>query len=194
MPYEVFVTTSDVSDYLGGIDDITAAEENLLQQMIDGVQSLFEAYVGYKLARDVYVEIFDGLEFDKLFPKNIPITEIHSIHESSDQTWDSTTLMPATEYTIAHNTYIQFFRRSFVAYPQNIRVSYTGGYTTDTLPPDIKLAIIEQVSYKFSHEYSGRNHGVSAKTEQDGIMSYMANKLLPGVVMVLNRYRKFNLA
>ena len=193
LPIEVLVNTDDIKNYLGDMDEITISEENILQQMIDGVQSLFEAYLGYNLDRDWYVEFHDGEYTNKIFPKNIPIQRVFSIHESTDETWDSTTLQAASEYTIAYNTYIQFYTHRTLNYPQAIRISYQAGYSSDTIPQDIKLALIEQVAYKFTHEYKGRNLGVSAKTEQDGTMNYMANKLLPGVMMVLNRYRKFNL-
>jgi hypothetical protein len=192
LPIEIFVTTDDIKNYLGDMDEISSSEETLLQQMIDSVQALFEAYINRKLARDVFVEIHDGEYSDKLFPNNVPVSSIQSIHQSIDRTWDSTTLMPTTEYTIAHNTYIQLFTRT-LNYPQSVRVVYTAGYTTDTYPPDLKQATIEQVAYKFTHEYTGRNLGISARTYQDGTLAYRPGTILPGVTVVLNRYRKMNL-
>jgi hypothetical protein len=193
MPIEVFVTTDDMKNYLGDMDDISSSEENLLQQMIDGVLDLFEAYTNRKFARDVFVEVHDGEYSDKLFPKNVPITEINSIHQSTDQTWDSTTVLAATDYVIAHNTYVQYMTQRTLQWPQSIRISYTAGYTTDTFPQDLKLALIEQVAYKFQQEYSGRKLGVQSMTAQDGIVTFQMQKLLPSVVLVLNRHRKMNL-
>jgi len=69
-----------------------------------------------------------------------------------------------------------------------IKVQYDGGYTPDTLPKDLRRAILQQIAYEFRRR---KDPGLTSVTFPDGsINKFSINEFLPSVEKILDRYRR----
>jgi hypothetical protein len=73
-----------------------------------------------------------------------------------------------------------------------VKVKYDGGYDADSLPSDLKMAILTQAGYRFRRR---KDPGLSSVTYPDGsVNKYMTKQWLSEVEAVLDKYRRIFLA
>lgn len=187
---DALTSLDDLKEYIG----LTTGDHDLLlENLIDRATDLFETYCDRKFAAAAYTEYHDGRGLDKLFPKQWPVNSVTSIHDDSDWTWGADTLIDAGDYRIAHDGYIQMKTSTFSDDVQNVKIVYNGGYST--IPEDLAQACIEQAAWMFKQSPEGSALlGVSAKSFPDGSVSYTTRDLLSQVTLVLEKYRRRNLA
>lgn len=185
---DALTTLQAVKDYLG----ITSnADDALLESFINRVTDSFEAYCARKFKSASYTEYHDGKGSDKLFPKQAPITTVTSIYDDSEWAWGASTLIASTEYRIVDEAYIQLKSTTFMDDVQNVKITYTAGYST--IPADVEHACIEQAAWLY-RKSKGQLQGVAAKSLADGSISYSARDLLPELKLALEPYRRRKLA
>lgn len=110
-------------------------------------------------------EYHDGPGDDRIRLRDWPVISVASVHESADQVWDSTTLIPSTDYLLDARLG-RIIRKSgviFARHPLSVRVIYTGGYAT--VPADIEMACLELCVAKWRRR---SNEGVQSKNLPDG--------------------------
>ena len=130
-----------------------------------------------------YTEYYDGNGDVFLFPLVRPIISVISIHDSSDWTWNSDSLISSSDYAIQNSNWIVMKDDVFSMGNRNIRLIYRAGYAS--IPDDLKQACIEEVLRRFRRR---SDFDVTAKTIEDGTVTYTEKDLLAQTRRVLNKY------
>ena len=178
------ITLDNVKKFMnmtGSTSDI----DDLLEDLINRVSTLFESYMNRDILSRIYEEYHDGKGLSVLFPKQPKITAITSIHDDSDWVWPDADLLDSDDYRIVDSSYIVFNTTVLGDYNQNIKLVVVCGYTET--PPDLVQVCIEEVS----RIYKNRNQiDILSKTLSDGSVSFVSKDFLPKTTMTLNKYKR----
>lgn len=194
--WKALTTLDNVKSYLNITnDDKDLLLENLINratQVIEGFyvnRPLINIATSSSTTLQSQTEYFDG-DTDRLFVKYFPIDTITSVYDDPDRTYtDTGDLVPSTDYVVYEDRGEIRFDNELADGSHSVRVIYTGGYTTATLPIDLEQVCIELVGLIEKHPDS---IGISGKSFSDGSISYYENRLSWLSKDILNSYRKFN--
>lgn len=135
-----------LADYKTALKITTDDEDAKISQYALEIDERLMAFLGYDIEEHEYTEeLYDGNGSEYLFPNHVPVTVLTTleVYEGLDslnaETWTEWT--QGDEYTrlIKANggLYIFIDGNVFPCGVQNIRLTYTAGYTSETLPQDI---------------------------------------------------------
>lgn len=183
------VSLDNIKKFMG-MTGSTSDGDDLLEDLINRVSTLFESYMNEHILSRSYTEYHDGKGVYVLFPKHSPITSITSIHDDYDWDYLDADLIDSDDYTIVNDNYIALKTAvsSFADYTQNVKIIYTAGYLT--VPDDLIQACITEVSRAYNNRLEV---DVTSRTLSDGSVSYSAKTFLPLTITTLNRYRGLNI-
>lgn len=134
-------------------------------------------------------EYFDGGRYD-LHLKYYPISTITSVYDDPDRTYtDTGDVVNSTDYVIYENEGRLNFDSKLSDGTHSVRVIYTGGYTTTTLPAEIEQACIEITGILYKQT---DNLGISGKSFSDGSVSYYQDRISWIARDALGAYRNWN--
>lgn len=178
------VTLEDVRPWVLK-ESTLSSDDTLLQSLIDAASALVVNFVNRDLVTTTYSEIYDGKGQRRLILRNYPIQTVESLLV------DGVNVIAAPNQLAGgyvFNTTSVAFRGfgTFSCGIQNVLVGYTAGY--DTVPDDIKWAVIELVGYK----YKSRDRiGVVSHSNQNLTTdTYMVSDMPASVRSALNPYRR----
>lgn len=102
---------------------------------------------------------------------------------------DEETLTVNDDYYVYNDEgWIEFFSTPSYIEPQQISITWTGGYASDAVPDDLQYAVMLQVAFMFRRR---KDLGVSSISLPDGSMSVNnPADLLPEVKHILRSYKK----
>lgn len=187
------VTYDEVMLYAESNGFVSKDEDNtLIENIINWKSQEFNSYCGIdQLKSRQYTERVDGNGTGKLFPKRTPIISVSSIYDDIEWAFTSDSLVDSGDYVIHPNKqYIQMkYSYYFTLGVQNVKITYTAGY--ETIPNDIKLACIREILREFNRR---QDFDVTAKTLNDGSISYVEKGLLTSTKDVLDKYRSIGIA
>jgi hypothetical protein len=191
------VKLSDYKEYKG-INSST--RDGKFQNLITMVSALVENYCNRKFidySVTPKVEWFDG-KTNVAYLKEFPVITVTSVKTSADGGETQTTLMEADSTKagyfvdlesgivmtqIAANNFIDSYDTPY----RSLEISYTAGYTSDTLPEDLKLAIMDLVTY-YEETESKPTKSLLGGT-LDNPLPYIANSFPPHIRRILDLYR-----
>lgn len=111
---------------------------------------------------------------DRLLVKRPPITSITNIWDDPLRAYGSTTLLSASDYVIvdAAAGIVVLDGITFQAGLNNIKITYTGGYSAATMPVDLQQAAIEMV---WAAREKGLHNliGVRSRSIADGSVQFV---------------------
>lgn len=91
-------------------------------------------------------EYKSGDQSPMLFMDHHPITAITSVYDDNDLNYTADTLVASTDYSYVAEQGMIFLKAGYFAKgTNNVKVTYTAGYTSATLPEDLKLALAQLV-------------------------------------------------
>lgn len=186
---EYSLTSLDLVKYFMGMTGTDSESDDLLENLIDRVSTLFESYCDRNILSREYNEVYDGRGSNKLYTNQYPITSVSGIWDDYDWTWDSGTEVDSDYYRIYEGgRYITFRDTYLYDYQQNVKIIYTAGYAT--VPSDIQHACITEVA----RSYKNKNQvDITSKTLADGSVSYSAKSFLPLTLTTLNVYKRISI-
>lgn len=179
----------------------TDADDALLESLINRATAMIEGLYCNRpiiniassstITLQSQTEYFDSNgETDTLILKYYPIGTITSIYDDPDRTYtDTGDLVPSTDYVVYEDEGRIKYDGCFSEGNHSVRVIYTGGYTTATLPVDLEQACIELVGLLYKQKDT---IGISGKSFSDGSISYYENRLSWSSKDILASYRKWN--
>lgn len=131
---------------LRGSNVLSALQDYDLEALRDEVESLWEQQTGRLWGRRTnHIQVFDPIRsFTRsLFLELWPITSISLVEEAGDfdGVWRT---LSSSEYMVVGDHQL---RRVAGFWECLVRVTYTGGYTTDTCPADVRRALVTQAEF-----------------------------------------------
>ncbi len=143
-------TIADATAWLGAMN-ITAPQADQIQQIITAMSSSIQAWLGRNLISASYMQTFDGRGSDRLALPNSPITAVSSVIVDAltipaSQTTTDFGYIFSTIPEPPANPWLFLRGYRFCKGIQNVLVSYTAGYSADSLPPAIVQAVREAIT------------------------------------------------
>jgi hypothetical protein len=180
----------------------STTRDGKIQTLITQCSALIEKYcnrqfTAYSDTQSAKVEWHDG-QTNKVFLKEFPVLSVESVKTSPDGGMTQTTLVEADsassgyfvdleEGSVFTQQTIDNFIDSYNVPYRSLEITYTAGYTTDTLPEDLKLCVIDLVHYYESGENIPSKAMMGATI--DNPQPYIANSFPPHIRRVLDLYR-----
>jgi hypothetical protein len=143
-------------------------EDTYLGKLIARVEARIARYLGYPAASvgavptiedTSYTRYYGGQDLDDsrtLRLDVLPVTAISAIYDDTDLTWDSTTLLSSSDYSVLDGDQGLVLLKSTAAHgtwqsrgDKNIKATFTGGWVT--IPDDIVQAAGELAKEWFTH-------------------------------------------
>ena len=178
----------------GFIGKVTDEDTAIIEQIIESVGGMFNAYTGRTLVSANYAnETYDGNGKQIMWLNNYPVTGNMAVTENDT----ALTAGNDNDY-LCYNSTGRLYRCNDAWYlgAKQIQVTYTAGYVATgnnvTLPADIRLAALQQIAYEFSR-YQRKDIGLDSVTYPDGSISRTQTGLLKEVRVVLDQYRRYSL-
>jgi len=169
-----------------------------LSQLIVSVSQLVKTYCGNSFV-DFYstnkVETFSiNWETTLIQLTESPVNTIVSV-EIRDSVTSSYSTVQTTDYYLDSNTDTVFYvtGSSYKNWPRGpgaVRITYTAGY--QNLPSDLKLAVIDLITYYYRDEYKERRTLAGATLQNPGSSSQDSSVAFPDhIKRVLDLYKNF---
>lgn len=100
-------------------------------------------------------EVFDG-GFGTLLLKETPVTQVVSVQQSTDYGQTYTKLTKFTDWAQSGDYVVSISPQGFLPYINGYKVTYFAGY--ETVPQDLKLAVLDLVTYYRKNDASVHNN------------------------------------
>lgn len=157
---------SDVETFLQ-LDVDSALQTNLTNTFIPYVDASIKRFLGYDVEQSTFTEVFDGEEKKDIFLRHIPVQSITTVTE------DAVTLTEGNE-----NDFVTYsngqLRRVAIRWsgikPQNISVTYVGGYASEDIPEQIKFTSARAAARLFMTSLQ-----TSAKADTGTVSSHLSD-------------------
>src|SRR4030065_496422 len=148
-----------LADYKTALKVGDDSEDAVLTQYSGEIDARIKAFLGYDIEETVYTEeLYDGNGTQYLFPKAVPVTVLtklevyEGLNSDDSEDWE--------EWNVAGDEYTRLIKANggfylfidgnvFPKGEQNIRLTYTAGYTSGTLPQDIEAVCKELMKIKY---------------------------------------------
>jgi hypothetical protein len=157
------------------------------EEYINIATSMVESYTGRKLKVDDYTEDYDGNCTDTILLNQYPVNSVTSVHVDPDRTFGTDT--EVTDFVSYENGKLVFPDQLIESNPQSVRVVYNAGYAEADMPDDIKLAMIEIVSFVSKRIEAGASRiGVKAINSPDGLNTGYELSLPLNIRNILDKY------
>lgn len=191
------ITLDCYKDYKG-INSST--KDGRFQNLILQVSALIESYCNRNFiyySSNNKVEQFDA-KTNKVFLNVFPVISVSSVTTSTDGGLTQTTLTENSPTkdgyyvdiengtVMTQNDNLNFLTSYDTAY-RSLEVTYNAGYTVETLPADLKLAVQDLVHYYDSNEKQPTQSLLGATV--DNAAPYIANSFPPHIRRILDLYR-----
>ena len=198
----------NISDYKTAEGIQSTKDDAKLQLLINSVSQLVKTYCGNGIV-DFYSTAIDGTYNNKKletisinWASNIvqltesPLVIVHSVVERDDLSTAYTTLVENTDYYVDYAT-DSIYRvnsngtaKNWPNGPGSVKVEYNAGYAS--CPQDLKLAVIDLVTYYHKDEHKARQTIAGASIQNQGSTSQRNNVAFPDhIKRVLDLYKNF---
>ena len=181
------VTLAEYKAYVG---ITTNNQDAAIENVIPGVSALVKSICRRSLVDyvdDAKVEVHSGGYGHAIFLKEYPVLAVSGVELSTDYGANYTDLIEFEDYVLDQEcgTLTSLKPGGFPKRLNGYKVTYTAGY--ETLPGDLKLAVMDTISYYLKNDaVSHASKGSNSGTLQ---VEYITNINLPAHIMrVLNLY------
>jgi len=219
MPLPALVSLTELKTYIA-INEQNTQYDEPLQQLARVATKALETYCRRTFSYQEYSQHFDTRETNRLdydvtgdwsnasgllessaaqrFPLkgfNVDPEEDFAVYYSTSRIYDSTTLVPASDYYLNDAGSTLFLLRGTAKARRSVRVDYTAGYALDdnsvmqAVPDDLKLAAITQVMY-FFNKMNENNIGVRGPKKHSPEYIQNENMLCPEAQALAIPYRR----
>jgi hypothetical protein len=192
MPQIALVSFDAIQSFL----EVEDSEEGLITLLSCSASMEIENFTHRVLCNRVIEEFHDGYNQNSIILKEYPVTLFSSLQiwhrQPVSQFISMTTDSFHYELNSTGQTEVQLMAHfSFPRGERNIKATYTAGYSPETIPEDLQMAVLETVSWLYKRHKS-RQVGVDALIdERNTSFRYVYDKSLPKhVIQLLQPYRR----
>lgn len=183
-----FIDHEDVKPQIG-IDTTETSKDSLIDILCEAVEGLWDILTDRTWKQAAFTEYHDVADYcSVIFLKNRPVAESPALQiwDDPDWVWGASFLIVATDYRIDYEKGILYYNSFFFKGKQSVKVAYTAGYTTATMPKAIEAVLIRQVAHWYS-QLQNRTLGKSSEARGDGgttSFKDLKDNLLPDFVLM----------
>jgi hypothetical protein len=184
------VTLADARLYSGKTVGAETEDDSIIETLIDGISAGFNSYVGRRIIEQTEtIAYLDGNGKETILLPRYPNVTITSLTE------DDVALTEGEDedYRIYSDEgmIVRLEGRWAKGRKNIILTSYKAGYALASLPKDLKMVALEQVSFEYGN-FRNKMLGVSSRSASDGsVTRFETGQFLKSVQAVLDRYRDF---
>lgn len=184
---QALITAQDVMDY-GNLDN--EALRPRITSLLASVFAAAEQYCARKFSSDQFTEYFDATGQMNVFIENPPMTALTSVTDDAQQAArsidTSLNVLWLDQYKNRGEVRLYNNESAFTGGVAGAKVVYTGGWTSTTLPADLKEALCQEVLYRLNT----RAVGVGQQAADGASVTYRERHgFAAQVTDVLDRYR-----
>lgn len=120
----------------------------LLTSIVAAIESLWDELTGRTWYTTIHTEYINIIPGQKSFGvANFPITSVTSIYNDAVREYGATDLLSSSDYAVVEETGMIFYDYTLDHGPKAIKITYTAGYTSNTIPAFIKQLLIRQCAH-----------------------------------------------
>jgi hypothetical protein len=179
------ITRAEYKTYAGiSSTNNDATLDVLIPKVSDLVKSICRrSFVDY--VDDYKIEYFEGGTASYM-PEEWPIISVYCVEISQDYGNTYTNLVEYTDYAVnKRDGSIRCINKDFPVLINGYRVTYNAGY--ETIPPDLKLAVLDLVSYYLKNDSAVHTHKLAQPNTMQ--VEYITTTNLPAhIKRVLDLY------
>ncbi len=181
---------ANVKEYLGisGTDD-----DDFIDNLIDRASEAIESHCRREFNSEERTEYHDGRGSSRLVLKHRPVTAVASIYDDLNRDFGSGTLISSSDYLVREDEGIVEFvsSSSFKDGRLNVKVTYTGGYST--IPTDLGQACIMLVALLYHRGKQGAD-GIKQESQAGAYsVTYVGMLMTPEITALLASYREYKI-
>lgn len=179
---------------------LTGFDTLALEELINAVSTFAEGFCKRNFTSQSYTEYHNGHDKKRLRLNQFPVTAHTSVvHYAYDTEEVLSTLEEHTEYEMENDEGVIYRSGGWQKGFKNWRVIYTAGYTSTTMPEDLKYAVKEMSKWLYNNkdkagvasERIGR-YAISYSTGKGGKNSIMGLDIPLHIVNLLAPYKKWD--
>lgn len=179
----MILTNSTVIEFL----KLESTDSARIDILIAWAQARAELIIGRSLESVEHTEYLAGNGGKTIILPVIPVSSIASIYLDASRAY--TTALETTDYYIdAKSGIVRLYTDRTPEGPATVKVIYTAGYTEDTLPADIKMALMECIEWNCKR-LNDQALGLSSHSTPDGVSVGYEMVLPLGAQRVFESYR-----
>jgi hypothetical protein len=155
------------------LEETTTDFDTQIEAMLNGLNRFIEKFLNKSIDGTIYHELYDGNGEKKLLLDNYPITSVSILSDDIDKDSKVYNSVISTDEILIHGNagIIELYNQSFCKSQKNIYIKYTAGYTSQTIEPDLQMALYEMISKKWE-DYKDKRYGMVTKTVLDENVSF----------------------
>jgi len=184
------ISASDLTKY--GTVPVTVTED-VATTAIAQAQAMLEAFCGYLFDSGSYSTYRDSVYHEKeLILESVNITSSTvSVFYDTDFSYDSTTELDDDSYSTDTVDGIIYLKYGYAPHARAFKITYTGGYTSDTAPEGLKGVVAALASHIYMQISSGNiavireTIGSTTPLLQEGLPKNIQSMALPYIRGVL---------
>jgi hypothetical protein len=159
------ISLDDIREALG-LESEEVKDDGFIINLINRASTRIESYCGRTFAASYYTEYHDGDGTSEVLLDQYPITHVSGLWDDIDRDFGDDYEIGSDDYLIyANEGRLSLYNdeTTFCVGRQNIKVCYSGGYTT--IPDDLADACVNWVLHDYrrtkdkSHSFSSRSYG-----------------------------------
>jgi hypothetical protein len=188
------LTLAEVKQFIEGSTTGTSTYDAQYNSLIDAVSQFANTYTGRQLKYNTFTSDYDGNGtteiYVKVWPFNTTSVDVFINSVRSFSTGTTTYKVPSTDillYTDVGKIILDGYY--FEEGRQNVRIIYTGGYSTSTIPYELRRACLELCQFYWNREMKKDRIGIRNESAEGGSRTYETD--MPwSVKKILDNYRE----
>lgn len=173
------------------LEESDSSHDAQITAILAGLDTYIKKYMNKSIEQTTYIELYDGSGEKELLLDNYPIISITALSDDIDKDNKKYNSVIASGEILIHKTsgIIELYNQSFTESQKNIYIKYIAGYTTATIPNDLKMILYEMISKKWK-DYQDKRYGMVSKSVLDENVSFSLVDVTDQQRQILNLYRK----
>lgn len=168
---------TEIKTYMEGSTTGSSQYDGQYYALIDTVSQFINTYTGRVLKYNTYTSDYDGNGGIEFFVKNWPfnstVIDVFIDSDRSFSTGTTTYEVPSTDILLYMDEgKIVLDGYSFSEGRQNIRIVYTGGFSTGTIPHDLRRAALELAQFYWNRELKKDRIGIRNESLEGGSRTF----------------------
>lgn len=171
--------------------------DNMLKAMMAAVEKIWDELTRRIWESTAHTEYHSTDSFaSSIFLDNFPVdsSAAFSLYEDADWDFAAADLIDTDDYIVDYPRGIVYYDGTFLSGKHNVKVIYTAGYTSATLPADVRQILVRQIAVWWKQAKDGTWHiGSRSSPAGGGTVSFtdLRNNLLPDFVLMSELHRRY---